>query len=170
MEPNKVLILGHSIVRRFQQFLVSNEDVRYCEDLGLRANHRIFYRGVGGRTISDILREDASFIEKVKPRNIILIVGGNDVRRATSSEELAANIEPLVSVLHNRFGVAQIHVFIVIKNKYANKKNKPSSRKTINCLKTKETQDINELGSGFASFIPRCTGNHHSTGDPAGDK
>lgn len=110
MEPNKVLILGHSIVRRFQQFLVNNVDVRYCEDLGLRANHRIFYRGVGGRTILGILREDASFIEKVKPRNIILIVRGNDVRQTTSSEELAANIESFVSVLHFRFGVAQIHV------------------------------------------------------------
>lgn len=110
MEPNKVLILGHSIVRRFQQFLTSDADVRYCEDLGLRENHRIFYRGVGGRTISGILREDASFIEKVKPHNIILIVGGNDVRRATSPEELAANLESLVSVLHYRFGVSRIHV------------------------------------------------------------
>lgn len=71
-------------MRRFQQFLVSNEDVRYCEDLGRRANHRIFYIEVEGRTISGILRENGSFIEKVKLRNIILIVGANDVRCATS--------------------------------------------------------------------------------------
>lgn len=69
-------------MRRFQQFLLSDADVkRYSEDLGQRANHteRIFYRGVGCLTISGFLREDASFIENVKPRNIILIVRGNDV-------------------------------------------------------------------------------------------
>lgn len=49
-------------------------------------------------------------LKKVKPRNKILIVGGNDVRRATSPEELAANLESLVSVLHYRFEVSQIHV------------------------------------------------------------
>lgn len=49
-------------------------------------------------------------LKKVKPRNKILIVGGTDVRRATSPEELAANLESLVSVLHYRFEVSQIHV------------------------------------------------------------
>lgn len=96
MKPNKVLILGHSIVRRFQQFLTSDADVRYCEDPGLRENHRIFYRAVGGRTISGILREDASFIEKVKPHNIILIVGGNDVRRAI----LPKNWQQILNLLY----------------------------------------------------------------------
>lgn len=39
---------------------------------------------------------------KKKIHNIILIVGGNDVRCATSPEKLAAILESLVSVLHNR--------------------------------------------------------------------
>lgn len=59
--------------------------------------------GAGGRTTSDILCEDASVIEQVKPRNIILIVGGSDVRRATSPEEWTVNFAYLVSVVYNKF-------------------------------------------------------------------
>lgn len=103
MEPNKVLILGHTIVRRFQPFFVSDADVRYRKDLGLRPTHRIIFRAVRGCIISGILREDATSIEKVKPHNIVLLVGGNDVRRATSPKEWADNLESLVSILHCRF-------------------------------------------------------------------
>lgn len=45
---------------------------------------------MGGRTNPSILREDARFIEKVKSRNIILIVGGNDVQRATTLKEFCS--------------------------------------------------------------------------------
>lgn len=40
-KPNKALILGHSIVRCFQQFHVIDADVRFCEDLGPKATRRI---------------------------------------------------------------------------------------------------------------------------------
>lgn len=68
-------------MRRFQQFLESNDDVRYCKDLGLRGIHKLIFRGVGGRTI---LLKDAELIVKVHPHDKILIVGENDVISATS--------------------------------------------------------------------------------------
>lgn len=59
-------------MRRFQQFLESNEDVRYCKDISLRGIHKLILRGIGGHTI---LRKDAELIVKVHPNDKILNVG-----------------------------------------------------------------------------------------------
>lgn len=109
MNSTKVLILGHSIVRRFHHFLIDDEDLRYVEDLGINS-HAIRYKGTGGRTIDGILRHDVPFIKRFQPDHIILMVGGNDVRQLYSPEELACKLLAVVSVLHKRCSVSQIHV------------------------------------------------------------
>ena len=89
---SQFFILGHSIVRRFSDFAKHGADVRYKPSLGLERSFNIHYRGVGGRKALDILRRDAFFIEQVRPRFIVLMIGGNDVNSEKSPEELASEI------------------------------------------------------------------------------
>ena len=58
MKPDKLLIIGHSIVRRFHQFLKDDKNVSFCEDMGLAKTHRISLKGVGGKQFSDIIKDD----------------------------------------------------------------------------------------------------------------
>ena len=109
MSKKKILVLGHSIVRRFKQFLAI-ESQKYNVDMGLSKTHSITFRGVGGRKVTDILKFDSRVVRRCKPDGIILMVGGNDVKQADSPEELAAIIESVVSVLHYRFHVPMIYV------------------------------------------------------------
>ena len=67
METRQVLIIGHSIVRRFHQFLKDDEDVRFCKDMGFAKTHQFFFRGVGDRKISNIIKDDADSIYRIKP-------------------------------------------------------------------------------------------------------
>lgn len=46
METKQVLIIGHSIIRRFHQFLKDYEDVRFSKDMGFAETHRIYFSGV----------------------------------------------------------------------------------------------------------------------------
>ena len=74
METKQVLIIGHSIIRRFHQFLKDDEDVRFCKDMGFAKTHRIYLSGVGDRKISNIIKDYAAWIYRIKPdQNILLL-------------------------------------------------------------------------------------------------
>lgn len=47
------------------------------------------YKETWGRISDGILHHDVPLIKRFQPDHIILIVGGNDVRRLNSPEELA---------------------------------------------------------------------------------
>lgn len=47
------------------------------------------YKETWGRISDGILQHDVPLIKRFQPDHIILIVGGNDVRRLNSPEELA---------------------------------------------------------------------------------
>ena len=68
-----ILIIVYSIVCRFHQFLKDDEDVRFCEDMGLGEAHQIYFRGVRGRKISDLVKYDGDLIYRIKPEHIIII-------------------------------------------------------------------------------------------------
>lgn len=67
---------------------VFHQDKRYGEDLGINS-HAIMYKETWGRISDGILHHDVPLIKRFQPDHIILIVGGNDVRRLNSPEELA---------------------------------------------------------------------------------
>lgn len=66
------------------------------------------YKETWGRISDGILHHDVPLIKRFQPDHIILIVGGNDVRRLNSPEELACKLLAVESVLHK--GVRHIHV------------------------------------------------------------
>lgn len=70
METKTILIIVYSIVCRFHQFLQDDEDVRFCEDMGLGEAHQIYFRG---RKISDLVKYDGDLIYRIKPEHIIII-------------------------------------------------------------------------------------------------
>ena len=108
MEPTKVLVIGHSIVRRFHEFLINDEDIRLPVNMGLSATHIVYFKGTGGCKIDGILRNDAQFIRDTRPDHLVLMIRGNDVRRTSSPEELSSQILSLVSVLHSRFLISTV--------------------------------------------------------------
>lgn len=61
MKPDNLLIIGHSIVRRFHQFIKDDKNVSFCEDMGLAKTHRISFTSVGGKKFSDIIKDDTDF-------------------------------------------------------------------------------------------------------------
>lgn len=67
------------------------------------------YKETWGRISDGILHHDVPLIKRFQPDHIILIVGGNDVRRLNSPEELACKLLVVVSVLHKWCSVSHIH-------------------------------------------------------------
>lgn len=83
MDYTKVLILQLSItVRRFHQFLIHDEYLRCVEDLGINS-HAIRYKGTGGVPLMVFYGTmyNLPFNKRAQLDCIILMVGGNDVRR-----------------------------------------------------------------------------------------
>lgn len=86
MDYTKVLILELSItVRRFHQFLIHDEYLRCVEDLGINS-HAIRYKGTGRGggvplMVFYVTMYNLPFNKRAQLDCIILMVGGNDVRR-----------------------------------------------------------------------------------------
>lgn len=86
MDYTKVLILELSLtVRRFHQFLIHDEYLRCVEDLGINS-HAIRYKGTGrGGGVPLMVfygtMYNLPFNKRAQLDCIILMVGGNDVRR-----------------------------------------------------------------------------------------
>lgn len=85
MDYTKVLILELSItVRRFHQFLIHDEYLRCVEDLGINS-HAIRYKGTGRGGVPLMVfygtMYNLPFNKRAQLDCIILMVGGNDVRR-----------------------------------------------------------------------------------------
>ena len=75
----KVLILGHTFVRRFETFVYQGCDRRVTLDLHLSRAARAFLQGVGGRTVDKLCALDLHGVRRLKPDIIILEIGSNDV-------------------------------------------------------------------------------------------
>ena len=52
MPPIRVLILGHSFIRRVHDFLCRNFNARIAKNLTLDGDLLIRWHGIGGRTVS----------------------------------------------------------------------------------------------------------------------
>ena len=109
MSKTSVVILGHSIVRRFHEFLKYG-DIRYSASLGLGETHSVLYRGVGGRKVRDVISKDMESVFALGPDVVVLMIGENDISPRTDATLLAAEIESVVSVMHRRYKVAKIIV------------------------------------------------------------
>ena len=58
--------------------------------------------------VRDILHNEPVQLRRLRPHIVVLVIGGNDISRHTSSEEVAFKIIALCTLLHNRYHVRQV--------------------------------------------------------------
>ena len=115
MEQPRVLILGHSFIRRLRDFIIRNSPT-YNLNLNINTPVTIHWHGVGGRTIDKVRRFDLTEVERFKPDVVILQIGTNDLtRRRSSPASVGSAIEDLVCLLHNEYGVRLVCVGQTVK-------------------------------------------------------
>ena len=76
----KVLIFGHSFVRRLHDDLVKGFDSRAKQNFNLAGSGAyVCLKGTGGRTVEKVRKYDISAIASIQPDIIILELGTNDL-------------------------------------------------------------------------------------------
>ena len=76
MSPTpQVLIMSHSFVHRFHQFLAQGSERRVRLDLNLSRSAHLHYYGAGGRTVDKRSKYDLWEDGRLKPEIVILKLG-----------------------------------------------------------------------------------------------
>ena len=75
----KVLILGHSFVKRLYQDISRGFDDRADLNFGLEGSLSVHFYGVGGRTVDKLRAFDLGIINSLSPEIVILEIGTNDL-------------------------------------------------------------------------------------------
>lgn len=109
----KVLILGHSFVRRLSSDLSRCFDLRAGKDFKLQGTASVCLHGVGGRTVATLRSFDLHVIRRLSPDIVILEIGTNDLSRFPP-EVVGSAIEELVQFLLEQFSVRVVGVCHVI--------------------------------------------------------
>ena len=108
----KVLLLGHSFVRRLSCDLDQQFDDRAKKNFDLNhVNVRLF--GVGGRTVKKIKDFDLGIVLRFAPDVVILEIGTNDLCNI-AAEVVGSEIDDLVKQLLSDFSVRVVGVCMVI--------------------------------------------------------
>ena len=105
---SRVLILGHSFIRRLREFISSHSNdfivnFRFAESVVTR------WHSVGGRTVAKTLQFDLLIVSSFGPDIVILQRGSNDLV-TFSSFHVGSIIEDFVSLLHTSCGVKLVSV------------------------------------------------------------
>ena len=91
----KVLIFGHSLVRRLHDDLVKGFDSCAKQNFNLAGSGvYVCLKGTGGRTVEKVRKYDISAIASIQPDIIILELGTNDLCHL-SPEVVGSRIEEL---------------------------------------------------------------------------
>jgi len=110
MGKARVLILGHSFIRRLHAFITRSHDNEYTTKLGISTPDVICkWHGVWGRTVAKVLKYDLSVVKEFGPDIIILQLGTNDLVNS-SPLTVGSSLEHLVTVLHDVYKVDLICV------------------------------------------------------------
>ena len=79
MPPIRVLILGHSFIRRVHDFLCRNFNAHIAKNLSLDGDLLIRWHGIGGRTVSKTREYDLGVVEEFAPNVVIMQLGTYDL-------------------------------------------------------------------------------------------
>lgn len=79
MAPLRILILGHSFIHRLHVFLRQNFNEVFARNLYIDGDLSIKWHGIGGRTISKVIRNDLGIVEKFAPEIVVIQLGTNDL-------------------------------------------------------------------------------------------
>ena len=103
----RVLILGHSFVRRLRHDLLAQFDARAAINFNLKGTAEIYMYGVGGRTVPKLKKFDMGVISKISPDIVILEIGTNDLSN-TPPEVVGSDIEDMVQQLISQYSVRAV--------------------------------------------------------------
>ena len=108
MGTPRVLILGHSFIRRLHGFIESNHG-HLALAFGLSSSALISWHGVGGRTVAKTKKFDLHILHSFRPDIVIVQLGTNDL---TSCPPLQVGcvIEDFVHLLHDLYSVKGVCV------------------------------------------------------------
>ena len=105
---SRVLILGHSFIRRLREFISTHSDDFYV-NFSLAASVVTRWHGVGGRTVAKTLQFDLPVVSSFRPDFVILQLGSNDLV-TFSPLHVGLIIEDFVRLLHTSYGVKLVCV------------------------------------------------------------
>ena len=113
----KVLIFGHSFVRRLHDDLVKGFDSRAKQNFNLAGSGvYVCLKGTGGRTVEKVRKYDISAITSIQPDIIILGLGTNDLCHL-SPEVVGSRIEELARFFRDELRVKVVVVCQIIDRK-----------------------------------------------------
>lgn len=110
----KVLILGHSFVKRLYFDLLYRRIPRANLQFGLGDRCEVYFHGIGGRTVSKLVAHDLHIVRNINPHIVILEIGTNDLGNDIPSQTVGSAIDDLVQLLVDSFGVSIVCVCHVI--------------------------------------------------------
>ena len=111
MAEPRVLILGHSFIRRLHEFVrLPTNALR--EDFDITTPMNLRWHGVGGRTVAKVIRYDLEIVRQFSSDIVILQLGTNDIsdRSIRSALTVGSQLEDLTRQLHEQFGVTVVCV------------------------------------------------------------
>ena len=97
MSVTRVLILGHSFIRRLLEYIGRNADLD--ANLHILEGIELKWHGVGGRTVLKTVQFDLSVVERFTPDIVILQLGTNDLSHLPAVN-VGSAIEDLTRSLH----------------------------------------------------------------------
>ena len=117
MVGRRVLILGHSFIRRLRDF-IEKRPTDYDLNFGLKDSLSVHWQGVGGRTVPKLVKFDLNVVRQVQPDIVFLQVGTNDLTvKGMTPLTVGSAIEDLVRLLHDSYGVKLVCVGQTIKRR-----------------------------------------------------
>ena len=102
MGTPRVLILGHSFIRRLHDFIESDSghlDLTFH----LSASALISWHGIGGRTIAKTVKFDLHILHSFRPDIVIVQLGTNDLTSCPPLQ-VGSALEDFVHLLHDSYG------------------------------------------------------------------
>jgi hypothetical protein len=106
--PLHTLIIGHSICKWLEHYLLTKKDRRLSADFNIKEMTTVAWHGIGGRTLIQLIKHDIRIVQNRKTDCGVLIVGGNDVTEESSADEIAFKIITLGTLLVNRCKVGRV--------------------------------------------------------------
>ena len=103
----KVLILGHSFVKRLSRDIQQGLNTRMDANFGLQGTAAVKLYGQGGRTVRKCLAYDLDVVRNLSPEVVILEVGTNDLTEL-APEVVGSAIDDLVHLILDRFPVRMV--------------------------------------------------------------
>jgi len=110
----KILILGHSFVRRLRDDLAAHFDARAAPNFHLPETGHVSLYGTGGRTVAKLNKYDLPWVvNKYQPDIVILELGTNDLS-TLPPEIVGSQIDDLAQALRDQYKVRVVGVCQVL--------------------------------------------------------